>query len=249
MQRFKDKTALVTGAGSGLGKSTAQALAAQGANVVLTDIDEKKVNGVANEISATGGRVLALRQDTSNPEDAQRVVDAALTEFGALHLAVNNAGVTSAIAPLGDYLLDEWHRGIDINLNGVFYGLRTQLPAIASSGGGAVVNMSSVLGTVARPGNPAYVAAKHAVIGLTKVAALDYATQGVRVNAVGPGYIVTPLLANIDESVIDDLINRHPMGRLGNPEEVVNLVLFLLSGEASFITGSYHLVDGGYSSV
>lgn len=239
----------MSGAGSGIGRHLAEALAKEGANVVVTDIDERTARETADGISEKGGRAVALGQDTRAPDDAQRVVDAAMSTFGGLHLAVNNAGVTSAIAPTGDYPLDEWNRAIDTNLNGVFYGLRTQLPAIASSGGGAVVNMSSVLGTVARPGNPAYVAAKHAVVGLTKVAALDYAQQGVRVNAVGPAYIETPLLADLDESSRRELIGRHPLGRLGTPDEVSSLVLYLLSREASFITGSYHLVDGGYSAV
>ncbi|MFJ4286899.1 SDR family NAD(P)-dependent oxidoreductase [Paenarthrobacter nicotinovorans] len=249
MSRFSSKSALVTGAGSGIGRRIAEALAREGAKVVVTDIDETAAKETALGIAEAGGRVLALRQDASNPDDAQDVVDAAVSTFGGLHLAVNNAGVGTKISPVGGYPVDEWTRAMDVNLNGVFYGLRTQLPAIAASGGGAVVNMSSVLGSVARPGNPAYVAAKHAVVGLTKVAALDYAQQGVRINAVGPAYIDTPLLNRFDDDTRRELISRHPLGRLGTAQEVANLVLFLLSAEASFITGSYHLVDGGYTTL
>ena len=248
-QRFSGQTALVTGAGSGIGRALALALAREGAAVVATDINEQAAKDTAARIAQAGGRALALEQDARDPQAAQSVVDAAVEHFGGLHLAVNNAGVTSQIAPLGGYPLDEWQRGIDTNLNGVFYGLRAQLPAIAAAGGGAVVTMASVLGAVARPGNPAYVAAKHAVIGLTKVAALDYAACGVRVNAVAPGYIDTPLLAQLPGKVREELISRHPMGRLGREEEAVALVLFLLSAVASFITGSCHLADGGYTAV
>lgn len=249
MADYNEQTALITGAGTGLGRAIAQALAKTGTNVVVTDLHEASAHNTAAAIIDDGGTTLALAQDTRDPDAAHSVVDAAVEHFGGLHMAVNNAGVTSAIHPLGHYPLDEWQRGISTNLDGVFYGLRTQLPAIAASGGGAVVNMASVLSSLARPNNPAYVAAKHGVIGLTKVAAVDYADQGVRVNAVAPGYIDTPLLEELPDSVRQELINRHPLGRLGRIEEVTGMVLFLLSPEASFITGSCHHVDGGYTSV
>lgn len=249
MADFDSQTALVTGAGNGLGRAIAQALSRDGANVVATDINEQLAQRTAQDITHDGGHALALVQDTRDPHAAQSVVDTAIQHFGGLHLAVNNAGITTAIAPLGDYPLEEWQLGISTNLDGVFYGLRTQLPAIAASGGGAVVNMASVLSSVARPNNPAYVAAKHAVIGLTKVAALDYAAHGVRVNAVAPGYIDTPLLESVSQQVRKELISRHPLGRLGAIDEVIGMVLFLLSKKASFVTGSCHLVDGGYTSI
>lgn len=160
---------------------------------------------------------------------------------------MNNAGIGGPSAPTAEYPLDGWHRVIDTNLNSVFYGMRYEIPAIIASGGGAIVNMASILGTVAFANAPAYVAAKHGVVGLTKTAAVEYAKLGIRINSIGPGFIDTPLIAkNLDESALSYVRGLHPMGRLGTSEEVAALTAFLLSDEAYFITGSYHLVDGGY---
>jgi NAD(P)-dependent dehydrogenase (short-subunit alcohol dehydrogenase family) len=168
--------------------------------------------------------------------------------FGALHLAVNNAGIGGASAPVGEYPLDDWARVIEVNLTSVFYSMRYELPAIERAGGGAVVNMSSILGSVGFQGSPAYVAAKHGVVGLTREASLTYAARNIRVNAVGPGFIDTPLLANLERPVYEGLVALHPIGRLGTAEEVAELTCFLLSDRARFINGSYHLVDGGYTA-
>ena len=242
------RSAIVTGAGSGIGRAIARLLAANGAAVVVIDINEAGAKSVADEIRAAGGVAVSLAGDVTDLEFAQLAV-ATAGEIGPLRIAVNNAGIAGASARVAEYPLDSWRRVIEVNQNAVFYGLRAQLPAIAAAGGGAIVNVASILGSVGFAGAPAYVTAKHAIVGLTKNAALEYAAQGVRVNAVGPGFIVTPLIEeNLDEQTRAFLTTKHALGRLGTSEEVAALVVFLASDAASFITGSYHLVDGGYTA-
>lgn len=244
--RFDGRTALVTGAASGIGRAIARELAAGGATVVIADIDGARAAAVAAEI---GAGALSVQVDAALPDSVEAMVDFAVRETGALHLLVNNAGVAGTPAPVGAYDVDDWRRVIDVNLNGVFYGLRFGLPAIAAAGGGAALNVSSALGVVGAPLQAAYVAAKHAVVGLTKSAALSHAEDNIRVNAIGPGYIETPLVMDrVDVERQADLAARHALARLGAPEEVASLACFLLSDHASFVTGSYHLVDGGFTA-
>lgn len=245
---FNDKTALVTGAGSGIGAAIAMALAKSGARVAVQDIALDKAQAVAATIIANGGAALPLAGDVSDAAVVEGLVAQTVAWGGGLNLLVNNAGIGGPSAPTGEYPLDGWEKVIGVNLNGVFYGLRFGIPAMLAAGGGAIVNIASILGTVGFANAPAYVAAKHAVVGLTKNAAMEYATQGIRVNAIGPAFIDTPLLAGFDEAARNWLISLHPAGRLGTSEEVAALTLFLLSDQASFITGSYHLVDGGYTA-
>lgn len=247
MGLLENKTAVVTGAGSGIGRAIAVLYAKESARVVVSDVDEKGGNETADLIAQAGGKASFFRADTSSAEDNRRLVDEAVKKFGGLHLAVNNAGIGGPLADTGDYPIDGWDKVIAINLSGVFYGLRYQIPAMLNSGGGSIVNMASILGQVATPMSPAYVAAKHGVIGLTKAAALSYANRKVRVNAIGPGYIRTPLIEkSLDEAAINALIGLHPIGRLGEANEVAELALWLISDKASFVTGAYYAVDGGY---
>ena len=244
---FNGKVAIVTGGGSGIGAAIARQLAKGGAKVVVADLDTRGAQTVVDTIKVAGGVASPLEIDVADPVKVQAMVEFATRTYGGLHLAVNNAGIGGPAALVADYPLDGWKKVIDVNLNSVFYGLKYEIPAIIASGGGAIVNMASILGSVGFAQSSAYVTAKHGLIGLTKNAALEYAKQGVRVTAVGPGFIDTPLLSkNLDQTTLDFIKTLHPVGRLGTADEVAALTCFLLSKEASFITGSYHLVDGGY---
>jgi len=248
MKEFTGKTAIVTGAASGIGKAVALALGAGGANVVAGDLKLEAAQTVVDAILAAGGSAIAVAGNVAKPEDVQATVDAAVSRFGALHLAFNNAGISGPLDPLVDIEIEAYLKLMEVNLHSVFYGMRAQIPAILRAGGGAIVNTSSILGVVGDANAVPYVAAKHGVVGLTKAAALGYADKGVRINSVHPGYIDTPLLENLPRPTYDALVGLHPIGRLGRAEEVAAVVLFLLSDKASFVTGAQYLVDGAYTT-
>lgn len=243
-----DRSAIVTGGASGIGRAVALLLAANGSSVVVADLNGEAAEVVAEEITAAGGVAVAHAGDVADPAVAATLVEAA-SALAPLKIAVNNAGIGGPLAPVGEYPLDGWAKVIEIDLNAVMYATRAQAPAMVAAGGGSIVNVASIMGSVGTPGSSAYVAAKHGVVGLTKAAALEYATQGVRVNSVGPGFISTPLLTeHLDEATQQAIADMHAVKRLGESEEVAALIAFLASDAASFITGSYHLVDGGYTA-
>ena len=247
-KKFDGKVALVTGGASGIGQAVALALAAKGARVVVNDIHLEPAQAVVEEITANGGTAIAVAGNVGRPEDVKAAVDAAVSTYGALHLAFNNAGIGGPLGLLSDITLEGYHQLMDVNLHGVFYCMYYEVPEMLKAGGGAIVNNSSILGLVGEATAVPYVTAKHGVTGMTRAVALAYANQGIRVNSVHPGYIDTPLLAGIPQEMYDGLVSLHPIGRLGTSEEVAKYVLFLLSDDASFITGSQGVVDGGYTT-
>jgi NAD(P)-dependent dehydrogenase (short-subunit alcohol dehydrogenase family) len=246
-KKFDGKVALVTGGASGIGAAVALALAGGGAKVVVADMDAGGANGVVQAIEQAGGQASTFELNVADPLEVEAMVGFAERTYGGLHLAVNNAGIGGPSAPTADYPLDGWQKVMDVNLNSIFFCMKYEIAAMLRAGGGAIVNMASILGSVGFANSSAYVTAKHGMLGLTKAAAIEYAAQNVRVTAVGPGFIDTPLLSkNLDAATLKFVAGLHPIGRLGRSEEVAALTCFLLSDEASFITGSYHLVDGGY---
>lgn len=247
MNELKGKTAIITGAGSGIGKAIALLYAQEGARIAVSDLNEEGGNETVKLINSGGGEAIFVKADTSKPGDSEHLVKETVRKFGALHIAVNNAGIGGPIQPVAEYPIDGWDKVIAINLSGVFYGMRYQLPAMLAAGTGSIVNIASILGKVGTKGSATYVAAKHGVVGLTEAAALEYATQGIRINSIGPGYIMTPMLSHaLDEATLKAVAGLHPMQRLGKVEEVAALALWLNSDKASFVTGSYYNVDGGY---
>ncbi|MBF9067081.1 SDR family NAD(P)-dependent oxidoreductase [Streptacidiphilus fuscans] len=243
--QFADKVALVTGAGSGMGRATAILLARRGAAVTLVGRRENKLAEVVAEITAAGGRALAVPGDVSRPEDNERAVTRAVEHFGALHCAVNNAGVSGTFTPLTEMTPEQWRRTVDIDLNSLFYGLKYELPAILAAGGGAVVNVSSVFADRGGP-TPEYSSAKHAIRGLTRSAAIEFGGRGVRVNELQPGVIDTEMTQANPEGAQRVADTGIPMRRVGTGEEIATAVAFLLSDDASYVNGSHLAVDGGF---
>lgn len=251
---LKGKVALVTGGGSGIGRATAIIFAREGAQVVVADLNGEAADRVKDEIVERGGEATAIRADVSKEADAEAMVKAAVDAFGKLDVAFNNAGIEGLITPTHEYPYQDWQRIIAINLTGVWLGMRYQIPVMREQGGGAIVNTASILGLVGFEDTPAYTATKHGVIGLTKVAAIENAKHGIRVNAVCPGFIETPMVmergvkAGRDPAMYEELKRLHPMGRLGKPEEIGEAVAWLASDKASFVTGHALVVDGGYTA-
>ena len=248
---FAGKVALVTGAGSGIGLATAKAFGGAGASVVLADRREDAVRAAAEGLSASGGKALAIRCDVTDDTQVASMIDRTVSTFGRLDAAFNNAGVMQRRVDTAEISGDEWDRVMAINLRGVWSCMKYELPQMLRNGGGAIVNCSSIGGVIGVPGLAAYHAAKHGVIGLTKTAALEYATRKIRINAVCPGTINTPMAESLtggDPKILAEFVKDEPIGRIAEPEEVAAAVLWLCSPGASYVVGHALFVDGGYTA-
>ncbi|RZJ73348.1 glucose 1-dehydrogenase [Flavobacterium sp.] len=250
MSLLKDKVAVVSGGGSGIGQAAALAYAREGAKVVVSDINEEHGNATVKQIEDLGGKAFFVKSDASKAIDNKELVEATVAKFGSLDIAFNNAGIGGKPALTGETEPEDWDRVVALNLSGVFYACRYQLEQMDKQGGGVIVNMASIHGTVAAPMTSAYTATKHGVVGLTKNIAAEYGQKNIRCNAVGPGYIQTPLLeANLSADAMQAIASKATMNRLGKPEEIADLVVYLSSDKSSFVTGSYFIADGGYTAV
>ncbi|BCK57574.1 short chain dehydrogenase [Nocardia wallacei] len=250
-ERFASKVVLVTGASSGIGAAVARRVAAEGAAVVLGARDKASGDRVAEEIRAAGGRAVFVPTDVTVADEVARLTQAALDEFGRLDAAFNNAGAVNAFGPIQDIDEGGWRADLELNLTGVYYGLRHQVPAILGSGGGAILNNASNLGVVGMGSVAPYVAAKHGVVGLTRAVALETAQQGVRVNALVSGAVDTPAFRSSMGATPEGaaaVAALHPLGRIARPDEIASLCAYLLSDESTFVTGAAIAIDGGFTA-
>ncbi|MFW6069971.1 MAG: SDR family oxidoreductase [bacterium] len=249
---MEGKVAIVTGGSSGIGLSTALSFAEKGARVVIADIADEAGREAVEQIEAAGGEAIFVNTDVSSAEAVKALVDKTMDEYGRLDYAVNNAGIGGPAARTAEYTEEDWNQVLDINLTGVWLCMKYEIEAMLQNGGGAIVNVASILGTVGFATAPAYVAAKHGVLGLSKTAAIEYATEGIRVNSVCPGFIYTPMLENAGMAegteMYKQIASLHPMERMGTPEETANMIVWACSDESSFVTGASLLVDGGYTA-
>ncbi len=244
MKRFQNQVAFITGGNSGIGLASALAIASEGAHVMIADL--KSDPGIIKELEAHGIKAAFVKCDVSNPDEVKSAIDITIKTFGRLDIALNNAGIGDAL-PTHEKTIEQWQRVININLNGVFYCMKYQIEQMLKQPqGGKIINVASILGQIGDAGTAAYAAAKHGVVGLTKSAGIDYGTKNIRINAIGPAYIDTPLLKDLDKQTVEVLTSRHAMKRFGKAEEVAKVFLFLASEDSSFMTGDYIPVDGGY---
>jgi NAD(P)-dependent dehydrogenase (short-subunit alcohol dehydrogenase family) len=249
-ETFTGKVVFLTGAANGIGRATAVAFARAGASLALVDIDEAANEATADLVREAGGEALPLRADVTVEADVKAALDQTVQHFGKLDVAFNNVGRDQRVAPLAESTEDEWRRVLDLNVTSMFFCLRNEIPIMLEAGGGAIVNTASGAGLIGIRGTAMYATAKHAVVGLTRSAALDYADRGIRINAVAPGIIETSMMLRVSGGTAQgraDMIAEEPIGRLGQPEEIASAVLWLASEGASFAIGTTLVVDGGHT--